>query len=323
MKTISENIYSNTLNSQINSDISFNEKFVDNISSESIIEEFTNSDDESEEEFTDSEEEFTDSEEEFTDSDIIENFARRRKKPKKRKVKKPKKKKPKKNRKKNKRKKKKRKKKKKSKKKKSKKKKSKKKKSKKKKSKKQRAKEIAGKVGSTVVGVGGAVALGVGMVALPQLLSKDGESTSDSVLASTGNLISGTKGTLDKVGKSVTEIPTSTTSNSDSDASKIGKDEILKNGKIIKKNPTQFDFDKIIKDEIKKIEAKKKLKKSSLSDKENMLLTNSFDRITKHLKMPLIIIAIVFLLHIILPIIFNLFLSSGEAMDGANDAEYQ
>ena len=78
MKTISDNFYLNDNNSQISCDIKFIEEFVNNmtsedkLSSEDIIEEFTNSDEEftdSEEEFTDSEEDFTDSEEEFTDSE--------------------------------------------------------------------------------------------------------------------------------------------------------------------------------------------------------------------------------------------------------------
>ena len=78
MKTISDNFYLDDNNSQISCDIKFIEEFVNNmtsedkLSSEDIIEEFTNSDEEftdSEEEFTDSEEEFTDSEEEFTDSE--------------------------------------------------------------------------------------------------------------------------------------------------------------------------------------------------------------------------------------------------------------
>ena len=329
MKTISENLYLNNKNSQINNDIHFIEQFVNNmssedkLSSESIIEEFTNSEEEfnnSEEEFTDSEEEFTDSEEEFTDSeysefeeftengDLIECFKKRKKKMKKRK---PKKRKPKKKKKK---------KKKKPKKKKPKKKKTKKKKTKKKKPKKQRAKELAGKAGVVAAGVGGAVALGVGMMVVPELLKKDEPITPDSMLDTTGSTISDAKGNLDKVGKSSSASADSAASAAAAAAavkksteSKIGKDEILKNGKIIKKKPTQVDFDKIIKDEIKKIEKKKKLDKSSLSDKENMLLSNSFDRITKHLEKPLIIIGIVLLLHIILPIILHLFSSSGEA----------
>ena len=67
MKTISDNFYLDDNNSQISCDIKFIEEFVNNmtsedkLSSEDIIEEFTNSD----EEFTDSEEEFTDSEEEL------------------------------------------------------------------------------------------------------------------------------------------------------------------------------------------------------------------------------------------------------------------
>ena len=80
------------------------------------------------------------------------------------------------------------------------------------------------------------------MTVLPELLSKDDPISPDSVLDSTGDVLSGVKGAVDKVGGKLDPNASNTTdsdSASDSDEKsttpKIGKDEILKNGKLSKR----------------------------------------------------------------------------------------